>query len=137
MADFDLDAARAARQRTKKTTADKTEYTFTFGGEEFSIPVDPPWGFIEAMFTGDRYQSSFLGVRAILGEQYERWISHRPDVEDGNALVEKALELYGFRDEGESLASGGSSSRSSSRSRRTSNGSTRSTSRKSSGDAKG
>lgn len=137
MADFDLNTARAARAK-KRQEVEGTPHTFTLGEETFSLPLDPPWGFVEAIYaSGNRFELAFSAVRALLGDQYDRFLQQTPEIEDAGELIDRAVDLYGFRDTGESQASGGSSSRTSSRSRRTSNGSTRSTSRKKSGEAAG
>ena len=112
MARIDLDAARRARKGE--------EHTVAFGGGEFTLPPEPPFAVAPLAVEGDIDGM----IKAMLGDQYEDFMTLKPSLLDVTTLLEQAFELYGFSDMGESLASAGSSKTTSSRSRPTSNGST-------------
>lgn len=125
MATIDLDAARAARAE-----AQGEENTVLLGGDTFTLPLELP---IEL---GDFLVSGRVGafIEALLGEeQWTKFASHKPTLNDLKVLAEQLAPLYGFESPGESPASVASLPSNGSHSRPTSRASTGSTSRKRSG----
>jgi hypothetical protein len=130
MARVDVDAMLAAKREIEDES-----HVVVFRGREFTIPSAAPFTFLEACVYGrDETTRAFLAVRAILGDEYEKFLEARPTVDEATKFVSVVAELWGMEENlGESPASGGSSSRTTKPSRPTSNGSTRSTSAKRSG----
>lgn len=102
MPHVDLDAKRAARHATAGEP-----FSFTFGGEEFSLaastPDRVPIDALEAFVADDLF--GFIG--GLLGaEQWARFRAHRPDLGDIQDLAEGFAGYFGFTSVGESQASG-------------------------------
>ncbi len=115
MASFDLDAARAARAEARGEPP-----TVTFGGEEYVMPAELELEAAEHLMFGRPTQF----VKALLGEDWERFNANKPTLNDLKDLSDGLAVLYGFAEPGESPASPSSSTSNGNRSRPTSNGST-------------
>lgn len=129
MATVDLDAARAAR-REAKNEAPKV----TFGGREFVMPIEMPFGVVvclgrmaEAETAKDNGSISAIIVeilKLLLGDEYDAFMALGPSEKDITALVNGIVTEYGFADSGERRASPSSSKRTGKVSRPTSKRST-------------
>lgn len=106
MANIDLDAARAAR-----TEVTKEAPTVLFGGVEFSLPVEVPFGVFVHLGTmrddpeGDGANAMKGLIDALFGERSQEFIDLGPSLEDIKDLLEGALEAYGMETLGEASAS--------------------------------
>ena len=90
---IDLDALSAA----ERSTSDEP-VVVTFKGEEFTLPADLPWAFAKHMSNGD----ADLGLRALFGDDLERFEALGPSARDVVVLANAAARAYGFDDVGES-----------------------------------
>lgn len=97
---LDLDARRAARRE-----AASEPVSFTFGGETFDLPVEMPVAAIELVAGVDVEALSdeqAVGLivpilRALLGpEQWARFSTHSPTLEDVSDLSDYIWESYGI-----------------------------------------
>lgn len=109
----DLDAARAARRE-----AGGEAPVIVIDGEEFILPVELPFAIMDDLARlfkakDDKEALAELSVealpvitRGLLGSDYERFIAHRPSVDDFLVLFEGVMGAYGLSDDvGESSAS--------------------------------
>lgn len=104
----DLDALRAARRE-----ANKEAPAVTLGGQRFELPIELPLGAVAAlgrMFSheddpGILGEETLNVVRELLGDQYDDFMSHRPSMEDLEAMLNAVMPEYGFETPGESPAS--------------------------------
>ncbi len=122
---IDLDAARRARHEVKGT-----HLTVVLGGQQFTLPSEAPWEFVEHIYRGKVVES----LQLLFGD--EQWTAFRaagPSRDDINELTDQIFDLYGLGTAGEPPASGSSSTTTSSSSRPTSPASTGSTSDRPSG----
>jgi|SRR4051794_6323357 hypothetical protein len=111
MAEFDLDAARAARAE-----ANGNAPTVKFGGKVFELPVEMPFGIVEAVNqmqaaqqNGDGYKVTLALssiARDLFGDRYQEFLEFRPSMLDMQALLENVAPMYGMTP-GESQASEG------------------------------
>lgn len=94
---FDLDAARAQRASARaaaNATASKP-WSFTFGGDTFTIETAPegiPVAAIKA-FEDDKL-GTFL--QSMLGDQWAQFLTHDPNLEDYLALAAAWAAAAGF-----------------------------------------
>lgn len=111
MAEFDLDAARAARAE-----ANGEAPTVKFGGTVFALPVEMPYTIVEsvnqmqaAQEAGDGYKVTQMlsaMARDLFGDRFEEFLAFHPSMLDMQALLENVAPLYGLTP-GESQASEG------------------------------
>jgi hypothetical protein len=97
---INLDAAKAARREAKKEAP-----TVTFGGQDFVLPIELPFAAVEAIASIQEAQAANDGagtskgilavVRVLLGDDYSAFMSHRPSMEDVEALFDGVMEEYG------------------------------------------
>lgn len=98
---FDLDAARAARRE-----AGGKAVSFTFGGERFDLPVEMPLEALDVIaslpenldaITPQEGAAMMVPVmKAMLGpDEWQRFVRHRPTVEDVTTLAEHLWSAYG------------------------------------------
>jgi hypothetical protein len=119
MANLDLDAARHARRE-----AGGEPPTVTFGGEQFTLPVEVPLSFADLLVKGEVVEA----IVALLGaDQATRFMDHGPTIPDFETLAEQFGGLYGLS-LGEASPWPGSSNGIGTRLRPTSNAATGSTS---------
>lgn len=118
MGHLDLDAARAARAESRGE-----DRTFTFGGEEFTLPPEMPFEAAEALLGQDLRKT----MTALVNGQADAFFALSPSVDDLAALVEWIAAEYTGRTPGESPASRSSSPKGSRSSRPRSKPSTAST----------
>jgi hypothetical protein len=111
MAEFDLDAARAARAE-----ANGEAPTVKFGGVVFVLPVEMPYQIVESVNAmqaasekGDGYtvtQMLSAIAKDLFGDRFEEFLSFHPSMLDMQALLENVAPMYGLT-AGESQASEG------------------------------
>lgn len=99
---IDLDARRRARAAEAEAGGEPVE--ITFGGTKFELPTELPWRFASLLFKGEVDDA----LAAAFGDEYGRFLSLDPSVDDVQGLVEDLSEAYGLS-EGESSASASSS----------------------------
>jgi len=93
---IDLDKARAARREAKGDGP-----KVIFGGEEYELSPELPFGVLEAMrglmTGGDESAPGALVdlTRALLGEHYDAFKATDPTVDDLNELIGGVMEEYG------------------------------------------
>lgn len=115
MPELNLDAAKAARMEAMGEPK-----VLVFGGETFELPPELLLEHADIFVAGDPKSI----ITALVGEaRIERFMEHKPSLEDVKVLAEGLKGLYGI-EVPESSASNGSSPRASSRSRPTSLAST-------------
>lgn len=85
MARLDLDAKRAARSE-----AENTPHTVVLGNEEFTLPPRLPLAFLDHL-TSLEFAPA---MRVLLGDRWEAFAAHQPDLEDLMAIA----EVYGVGD---------------------------------------
>lgn len=111
MAEFDLDAARAARAE-----ANGEAPTVKFGGVVFTLPVEMPYAIVEnvnemqaAQLAGDGYkvtQALSAIAQDLFGDRFQEFLAFHPSMLDMQALLENVAPMYGLT-AGESQASEG------------------------------
>ena len=117
--ELDLDKARAARLETKGEG-----HSFIFGGVEFTLPPEIPYGAAEAMESGN-FRAA-LGM--VLNGTAEKFFELGPSTDDVEALVTGMADMYAPGSSvGESSASSPSSTKGSTKPRRPSSANTAST----------
>lgn len=99
MARIDLDAVRA------ETAGDAHEVSF--GGEEFTVPQIEDWPVVAVDLVQDGRMAAALAE--VLGDQWERFVAHRPTVRQMNALAGQISAGQGLGDAGNSPGSSASS----------------------------
>lgn len=109
---IDLDAARAARRE-----AEQQAPSVVLDGEEFVLPIEMPFEIASDLgrllnAKDDAQQLAAIAgevvpkiVEGLLGDEYERFMSHRPSFEDLTAFLDGIAGAYGLGNVGESSAS--------------------------------
>lgn len=83
---INLDEIKAARSEKAGDPI-----TVTFSGEEFTLPAEMPFEFVDRMAAGDLGG----GAKALFGDQYDRFIALGPSMTDFTDLAERVSDLYG------------------------------------------
>lgn len=92
---FDLDAAREA----SLAEVAAVEFTFTFGGDKFTIPTAKDWP-LEAQ--GELARGAARdGLRLMLGDQWDAFAAKGPTMRDLSLILDAAGEASGLTDAGE------------------------------------
>lgn len=98
---IDLDAARAARREATSETP-----TVIFGGREFALPEELPFGVFVSLaeMRENPTNAQATGaveslLRTLFGERTDEFIDLGPSLDDVQTLIEAALDEYGLGDD--------------------------------------
>jgi hypothetical protein len=96
MATIDLDAARAARAEALK---DQEAPTAVFRGEQFTLPLELPFGvFLRMAEVREDPEQSLEVLRSVIdtifGEDAGRFLALGPSMDDMLALIEALMSSY-------------------------------------------